>query len=109
NEHNDDVEDGESIRYSPPGESRSDQVRKAFSDETLEGIASERTIPIKITPEAKTILERNAQMFPRSESVEAERRNVVSENFTNDYFVQSFINLMIGHFISLKMIHQQRN
>lgn len=60
----------------PPEENRSEQYNTTSTDDTFDSAVTERTIPIKITPEAKKILERNAQMFPRSESSEVERSSV---------------------------------
>ena len=56
--------------------------RMSDINEVAESGASERTIPIKITPEAKKILERNAQMFPRNSVIEQEESQVLfSESF----------------------------
>uniref|UniRef100_A0A914ZFD7 Uncharacterized protein n=1 Tax=Parascaris univalens TaxID=6257 RepID=A0A914ZFD7_PARUN len=61
-----------------PEENRSEKYNTTSTDDTFDSAVTERTIPIKITPEAKKILERNAQMFPRSESCEVERSSEVS-------------------------------
>uniref|UniRef100_A0A0N5ALL9 ZM domain-containing protein n=1 Tax=Syphacia muris TaxID=451379 RepID=A0A0N5ALL9_9BILA len=57
--------------------SKNEQHRISESTELSDTMSNERTIPIKITPEAKQILERNAQLFPRNPIIESDDQRIL--------------------------------
>lgn len=58
--------------------------------------SSERVIPIKITPEAKKILEKNAQLFPKSET---------NPNESDKVFFLFLFNIRIFYFVGVNYDH----
>ncbi|VDM23595.1 unnamed protein product [Toxocara canis] len=78
------AESFENDAHTPYGGNKNDHCDTTSTDDAFDSVLTERTIPIKITPEAKKILERNAQMFPRNETSENERNSELSRSERNE-------------------------